>query len=258
MRAALFRTSVLVLLAAACSPPGAKHKAAGNVLFKKGDVDGALAEYQAAVSADRNDANAHTLVGNALFEKERYTEARAAWEQALALDGRARAAMQGLVMIALREHKEDEAKARLEQMLANQPRDAEALTALGKLLYAKGDLDGAEGHLRQALVFAQNDPSALYTLGLVLAKQKHEEQATAIFDRLEKVTPDKAYAPYGRAVTCALAGKTDRALAELAIAFGRGIDDPEQVERDDSLATLRTSPKFAELVAAARARPKRR
>ena len=88
--------AVLVVLVgiSGCSPPGARHKAAGNVLFKKGDIDGALAEYQGAVKADPKDANALTLLGNALFEKERYAEARAAWEQALAFDPRARAALQ--------------------------------------------------------------------------------------------------------------------------------------------------------------------
>jgi tetratricopeptide (TPR) repeat protein len=255
----LARVSLVGILAGsvvlgACSPEEAKHKAAGNVLFKQGDLDGAAREYREAIKANAKDANGHTLLGNALFEQARYDESRREYEAALALDAKARAALQGLVMIDLREQKDDAARATLERMLANQPRDSEAHAALGKILYAKGDLAGAERNLREALVYAQNDPSALYTLGLVLAKKKDQDQAGVIFDRLERVTPGKAYAPYGRAVAAAAAGRSDEALEQLAVALDRGIEDLGQVERDDSFAAIRSLPKFAELVAAARTR----
>jgi Flp pilus assembly protein TadD len=239
----------------ACSPEEAKHKAAGNVLFKQGDLDGAVREYRAAVQANPKDANSRTLLGNALFEKEKYDEARTEYEQALALDPKARAAMQGLTTLELRANHADQARAQLDKMLALDPRDPEANVALGKILFVKGDLDGAESHLRNALVYAQNDPSALYTLGLVLAKKKELEQANAIFDRLEKATPGKPYAPYGRAVAAAQTGHTDDALKQLAVALGRGgSEDVAAVERDENLAPIRGTPKFGELIAAARAR----
>jgi tetratricopeptide (TPR) repeat protein len=245
---------LLAVCSAACSSDGAKHKAAGNVLFKQGDLDGAIAEYRAALSAAPGDANAHTLYANALFERGSLDEARREYQAALSVDPRARAALQGLSTVALREQKPAESRALLERMLANEPRDVEAHAALGKLLYAEGDLDGAERHLREALVYAQNDRSALYTLGLVLAKKRDQEQANAIFDRLDSLTPGKAYSPYGRAVAAATVGHDDEALKWLAVALDRGIDDLGQVEADQSFGALRASPRFAALVAAARTR----
>ncbi len=247
-------TCILIVLSA-CSPEEAKHKAAGNVLFKQGDLDGAVREYRAAVQANPKDANSRTLLGNALFEKEKYDEARTEYQQALALDPKARAAMQGLLALELRANHPDAARTQLDKMLALDARDPEAHVALGKILYVKGDLDGAESHLRNALVYAQNDPSALYTLGLVLAKKKELEQANAIFDRLEKATPGKPYAPYGRAVAAAISGRSDDALKQLAVALERGgVDDVGLVERDEGLAAIRSTPKFAELIAAAKLR----
>lgn len=245
---------VLIFFLCACSPEEAKRKAAGNVLFRKGDLDGAVREYRAAIVANPKDANGQTLLANALFEQEKWDEARAAYEAALALDGKARAAQQGLAMLHLRQNRPKEARALLEKMVENQPRDSEAQTALGKILYADKDFPGAERHLREALVYAQNDPAALYTLGLVLAKKKEREQANAIFDRLDRVTPGKAYAPYGRAVAAAATGNADEAFKWLAAALDRGIEDPGQVESDESFAALRGMPKFGELIAAARAR----
>ncbi len=239
---------------AGCSSEAARHKAAGNVLFKQGDLDGALREYRAAQAAQPKDPNAHTLLGNALFEKSQWAEARSEFEAALQLDPTARAALQGLAMLELRQDHAAQAAALYQKMIDAQPRDGEAHAALGKLLFAAGDLDGAERNLRDSLVYAQNDRAALYTLGLVLAKKKQPEQANAIFDRLQTAAPDRAYAPYGRAVAAAEAGHDDEALKQLADAFARGIDDPGEVEREPSFARLRQSPRFVELLAAARAR----
>jgi tetratricopeptide (TPR) repeat protein len=246
--------ALFLLLAAACSSESAKHKAAGNVLFKQGQLDRAIGEYRAAVAVAPEDANARTLLGNALFEKADWTGARLEYEAALALDGRARAALQGLTTLELRQRHPDAARALLTRLLMIEPRDAESQAALGKLEYQTGDLDGAERHLREALVYAQNDPAALYTLGLVLAKKRDQEQATAIFDRLDGVTPGKAYAPYGRAVAAAVSGRDDEALRWLSLALERGIDDLADVESDASFARLRSAPRFVELLAAARTR----
>jgi tetratricopeptide (TPR) repeat protein len=247
----------LLALFGACSTEEAKRKAAGNVRFKHGDIDGAIVEYRAAIAANERDANAHTLLGNALFEKERYPEATAEYERALALDPRARAAALGLVAADLRAGRTDHAKRLLTDLTSREPRDAEAQSALGKLDYATGDLDGAERHLREALVYVQNDPAALYALGLVLANKPSKterEQATAIFDRLEAQTPGKAYAPYGRAVLAARDGDTEAALKWLAVALDRGVDDLTEVERDKSFAALRDTARFQALLSAARGR----
>jgi Flp pilus assembly protein TadD len=245
---------VASLLAVGCSPEEAKHKAAGNVLFKQGDLAGAEKEYRAALAANPKDPNSHTLLGNVLFEEEKWTEARAEFQTAIDADPKARAALQGLALIDLRQKDLAGAKKIYERMVTNEPRDTEAHAALGKLLLDAHDLDGAERHLREALVYAQNDPSSLYALGLVLAKKKDQVQANAIFDRLDRATPGKAYAPYGRAVAAAVSGQNDEACKWLAVALERGIDDLGQVEGDESFATLKNTPKFQELLAQARSR----
>ncbi len=238
----------------ACRTEEAKHKAAGNVLFKQGKLEQAIKEYRASLALDSKDPNAHTLLGDALFEQQKYDEARAEFQAALKQDPKARAALRDLAMLDLRVKREPEAKALLARMIAAEPRDAEAHAALGKILYAEGDLDGAERHLREALTQAQNDPAALYSLGLVLAKKRDQVQANAIFDRLDRAAPGKAYAPYGRAVAAAISGHDDDALKWLAVALDRGIDDLGEVERDPSFAALRASPKFQSLLAAAKLR----
>jgi Tfp pilus assembly protein PilF len=248
------KLALIAMFVAACSQEAAKHKAAGNVLMRRGDLVGAEKEYRAALAIDGKDSNAHTLLGDALFEEEKYDEAARELDAALATDPNARAALQGRAMVHLRKGERDRAKALYERLVQNEPRDPEAQSALGKLLYASGDLDGAERHLRDALVWAQNDAAALYTLGLVLAKKKDRVQANAIFDRLDALVPGRAYAPYGRAVAAAVSNDADEALKQLAVALERGVDDLQQVENDEAFAALKSAPRFSQLVAAARTR----
>lgn len=246
--------ALLLLALPGCNSEPAKRKAAGNLLFRRGDFDGAVAEYRAAVRAAPRDSSAHILLGNALVEKDQPESARAEYRAALGLNPQARAALEGLAVLELRQHRFAEARALYETILRQEPRDAQAHAALGKLLYALGELDSAEAQLRDALVYAQNDAASLYTLGLVLARKPEPSESVAIFERLEQLTPGRAYAPYGRAVLEAAAGHAELALHWLEVALERGVDDLAAVERDPSLATLRNDPRFSRLLARARAR----
>src|SRR5438552_1575839 len=91
----------LVLLGSACQRDVAQHKAAGNVYFREGDVEGALREYHAAVRLAPGDANARTLLGNAYYEKGDFAAARTAYGHALDRDPTGRAALQGLATIEI-------------------------------------------------------------------------------------------------------------------------------------------------------------
>src|SRR5262249_21371888 len=102
--------TVVCALVGSCSSEGAKHKAAGNVLFKEHDWGGALREYRAALALHPRDPGAHTLLGNALFEVGEYDAAAAEYRTALDLDPHLRGAMQGLATVFLRREEWAQAK----------------------------------------------------------------------------------------------------------------------------------------------------
>src|SRR4030095_295265 len=96
---------LILLLLAGCSSETAKHKAAGNVLFKRGDLDGAAREDQAAIAAQPSDANAPALYGHVLLERERYEDARREYQTAISYDKKSRAAQLGLATVHLRQNR---------------------------------------------------------------------------------------------------------------------------------------------------------
>lgn len=245
---------VVALSATGCVRDEARRKAAGNVLFHNGDLEGAAREYRAVIAAAPNDANGYTLLGNVLFEQGRLDEAKRIYTEALAKDRKAREARRGLATIALRQGDVGSARGWFEALVNSDPTDAEARSALGKLLLGQGDLDGAEKHLRAALAIANNETGSMYCLGLVLAKKKQRAQAFEVFDRLEAVTPGQPFAPYGRAVASLLDGDKESALKWLEMALQRGIEDLDGVTNDPSFAALASEPRFLSLVAEARTR----
>jgi tetratricopeptide (TPR) repeat protein len=73
-------------------------------------------------------------------------------------------------------------------------------------------------------------------------------------DRAEVIASPTAQTGYLRACACALAGDSQAALAALAQAVERGYDDADEALDERDLETLRSDPRFQELIAEMRRR----
>src|SRR5687767_4967609 len=94
----LVLSSALALGLGGCDAPEARHKAAGNLLFRDKKYAEAKASYEAAVKANPRDAGARILLGNTLFELGDVAGARREYEDALRLDPQASEAHRGLAI----------------------------------------------------------------------------------------------------------------------------------------------------------------
>jgi tetratricopeptide (TPR) repeat protein len=103
----------------------------GRALSDLGQYADALAEADAALELDANNADAHLLRGYALNATDQYQEARAALEKAIELD----------------------------------PANAAAYHNLGAVFYEQGDLQTAADYFLQALEIGPPDPKSHYQLG---------------------------------------------------------------------------------------------
>lgn len=245
---------LLLVLTGACVRPEVEHKARGNVLFRNGDLSGAIREYRAALALAPDDPVAQTLLGNALFEQGRYDAAAVAYQAALARDAGAREAQRGLAVTALRRGRDQEAVAGFTALIKQWPADYEAHAALGKLLLGRGDLEGAARHLGESLRWVGNDSATLYAFAVTRLRQGRVQEAQTLLLRLEEVAPGAPYSAYGRALIAARAGKSDEALLWIGRALERGMDRFDEIARDTDLGSVRGDSRLVGLLESARQR----
>lgn len=130
------------------------HTNVGSVLFRRSDVDGALAEYEKAL-AIRNDATTHFNVGQ----------------------------------VHLLRGKTEEAKQSFRKAIESSPIDPDARLYLGALLIEEGNLSEALMHLERAVSLAPQNPKAHLFLGIAYEKLGRRDDAHAAFERALELDP---------------------------------------------------------------------
>ena len=143
------------------------HYNVAALLFRKGDLDGAIAQYEKALNVRSDDRETHyhlsrgllhAGLGRALAQKGQFDEAIAHYRKAVELRDDFADAHSNLASLLAREGKTDEAIAHYEKALAVPPEDAPSHLRLARLLLQLGRKDEALGHYRRALELTK-DPN---------------------------------------------------------------------------------------------------
>jgi len=160
----------------------------------------------------------------------------------------------------------DLARRDYQQALRLRPDYPEALNNLGAVYYAKGSFHKAEKYYRRALRLAPRSPSIFSNLGTAYFAERKVQQginayraAFALDPRIfEDSSPqlvaeslparERAQQDFCLAKLFAQAGHPDRAIDYLRKALNEGFDDRKEILNDRTLASLRSTPQFAELM----------
>jgi len=257
--------------------PGAAatHHSLGLALYKKGDVDGAIAEYREAIRLKPDYAEAHKSLGAAL--KRRADQAEHAqrfvsrFNQLAGLrQGRSAAAYRILGVAPVNKDDRDGAIAEYRTTTRLRPDDADAHWELGSLLWDSGDLHGAiaefrrsmrlqpdfgEGHyvlgtaleenadadgaieeFRAAIPLMPNDPLPHYHLGIALCGKGELGGAIEEFRTAIRLDPDYTQAHFRLAVALEMKGDRLAALDEIQIAREQSPNDPSIAETHEQIS----------------------
>ncbi len=160
----------------------------------------------------------------------------------------------------------DEAKRAYEHALRLRPKYPEALNNLGAVYYAKKDYSRAVRYYRAALALMPKSAPMYSNLGSayfadekyadgLVAFQKAFDLDPAVFNdssmlQVSEPLPAslRAQQDYSIARLFAQSGKTDKALAYLRRALNEGFGDRRRIFGDQSLASVRATPEFAQLM----------
>jgi serine/threonine protein kinase/tetratricopeptide (TPR) repeat protein len=219
--------------------PGA-HLNLGRALQDKGDLEGAIQCYRAALRLDPNYVEAHTNLGTALYSKEDVDAAIAAYSEALRLDNNHPKAHVNLGVALCKKGKLEEAIAEYQTAIRLNDNSPEVHLDLGNALRDQGKLDVAIGEYQTAIQLEKDFDavhhgralaSAHHGLGLVLLARKDVNAAIAEFGEAIRLKPDYAEAHYYLGNALHEKGDRGRAIAAYQEAIRLKNNYPEACDR---------------------------
>ncbi len=154
------------------------HNNLGYLCVDQGDLDKAIAHFEAALRIRSRKLDPHYNVGSAfvrmnladaLARKGQPDEAMVHYEEAIRLQPNYADAYYNRGNALFAEGRIDEAMADWEKTLQIQPNDADAHTCIGNALLRKGSLKEAIAHYEKALALAPGDPHSRNNIAWVLA-----------------------------------------------------------------------------------------
>ncbi|CAB3643720.1 Beta-barrel assembly-enhancing protease [Paraburkholderia sediminicola] len=185
----------------------------GSILAAGGQIDEALACFDAALKLDPRDLHALVRRGNTLIEAGRYEEAVAAYDQTLAVAPMTLDALcnRGSALRVLGRYQE--ALDTYAAALTVDPRSFESHANRGNVLKLQGRHAEALGAYDRALEIAPNHPAILNMRGMLLIDMGRAREALASFNEAIAGQPDLIDALYNSAVALEHLGHVQEVVA---------------------------------------------
>ncbi|MGA3180115.1 MAG: tetratricopeptide repeat protein, partial [Verrucomicrobiota bacterium] len=210
------------------------HYNLGMDLVQKGNLAGAITQFQEALAINPADADAHYNLGNALVKYGKPEEAIPQYRKALEIKPDYVKARCNLGNALELKGDVDEAIAQYQDVLQLNPANEDAHYNLGVALFAKGDLDGAIAQYGKALEIKPDHEATHNNLGDALLKHGELDQAAAQYRKALEIKPDYAQPHFNLGVVLLKKGEMEQAIAE----YKKALEiEPEYMEAHFDLGT---------------------
>lgn len=225
------------LLAADPAGPGAWHYRA-LAWLGLGRLDEAVADLRAALERSGGAAPYALLLGGALRRRGDLPAALAAYGAALARDPACAPALaeRAGVRFALRDL--PGALADLDRAVELRPENTAYLTNRGKVRHHLGRVEEALADFEAAATADPDDAVALNNLGALLVGRGQAARARRLLETAARLDPRSWRPHFNLARLATRCGDPEAALSHLAEAVARGLDRPELIRRDPTLAPV--------------------
>ena len=172
----------------------AAHNNLGNALFRKGQVDEAMAQYPKALEINPNYPEAYNNLGNALLQKGQADAAIAEFQKALEISSNYADANYNLGLALVKKGQVDAAMAKFQKAFDIDPDYFLAHYNLGLVYAQKNQWDQAIIQYQKALEINSNYSEAHNNLGVAFINKGRMEDAIHEFREAVRLKPDNSSA----------------------------------------------------------------
>ena len=165
------------------------HNGLGIALDQKGQMDGAIRQFEEAIRLKPRYSSAHCNLGIALNKNGQVDEAIREFREAIRLKPNQVGAHYGLGIVLNRKGQMEEAIRQLEEAIRLKPDYAEAHNELGIALGRKGQMDEAIRQFQEAVRLKLDYAEAQFNLGLALGLRGETAEAVRHFEAALKARP---------------------------------------------------------------------
>jgi len=165
------------------------HNGLGIALDQKGQMDGAIRQFEEAIRLKPRYSSAHCNLGIALNKNGQVDEAIREFREAIRLKPNQVGAHYGLGIVLDGKGQMDEAIRQLEEAIRLKPDYAEAHNELGIALGRKGQMDEAIRQFQEAVRLKLDYAEAQFNLGLALGLRGETAEAIRHFEAALKARP---------------------------------------------------------------------
>ncbi len=228
---------------------GEAHVSLGDVLrIYDWDFPAAEREYKRAIQLSPGYPSAHHFYAVYLMSMGREEEAIAEERRALELDPLSLVMRHNLGRALAYAHRCDEAIAEERKVLDMDPNFSIAYNPLGSCLTGTGKKEAAVAQLRKGLELSPGSLSFLAFLGNAEARTGNRAEAMKILERLTELSKQRYIPAYYFAIVHAGLGQKEQAFTELEKAYQERSDFLLWLKIEESMESLRSDPRFADLV----------
>jgi len=188
----------------------ATHADRGLALRRQGDVDGAIAEYEAAVSSNPALGSAHVNLIALYAGRRDWMRAEVHYQAAIQAGTALAEANYNFGMCLALQGRKQEAEQAYKRALAVNPQYAAASIGLGQLAEIDGRIDAAEAAYRDAAAQAPTDPAIRFNIArMLIARQRYREAISELEPVANVDHPDRARVLFALSTAHVLAGEIE-------------------------------------------------
>lgn len=200
----------------------------GDIFFRRGQVDQAVAQFQKALAIQPDDEYAHNDLGTVFLQKGQVDEALIHFRKAVEVQPDHAQMLYNLGTALLQKGQRNEAITQFQRALERRPGDATIHNSLGIAFFQEEQWDAAAAHFQEALRIQPDNARAHTNLGTALLRNGRIDEAVAHYQKALEIRPDLAEAYYNlRHVAWVLATSPEASVRNGA----KAVELAQQAER---------------------------